>query len=94
MGVGLQFPAFSTLRTALLERCEAAGREEVLAHGGVEVLEGVEVLLLPVRKVVVEPLALLLGGAAGGGGREVPDRVGLCRYVVPTQSFWSLASAG
>ena len=36
-------------RSRNLKWCEGAGGEEVLAHGGVEVLEGVGVLLLPVR---------------------------------------------
>jgi hypothetical protein len=33
-----------------LKRGEGAGGEEVLAHGGVEVLQGLEVLLLPIRE--------------------------------------------
>jgi hypothetical protein len=56
-------------RWTCLKRREGAGGEEVLADGGVEVPEGVEVLLLPVRKVLVERLHLLLFGVGRGAGK-------------------------
>jgi hypothetical protein len=60
----------AALVTVLLKRREVAGGEEVFADGVVELLQGVEVLLLPARQVPVEILDLLLF-RVGGGGREV-----------------------
>lgn len=48
----------SVPRSLLLERREGAGGEKVLAHGGVEVLQRVEVLLLPALQQRKRPFDL------------------------------------